>query len=298
MIVEQRIDNVLYHLKEERSFEFLHQYGEVFSCIDQTGSGSICFGVRGKEKDLFFKIAGALTMEAEISNVAAIELLKSACIKYRDLTHPDLISLLDDYVLNDLYIAVFEFTKGDCLFDHWNFEYYDLHPEVKKPIDRFKELSIALKMNVADKLIDFVKHVISKGYLLVDFYDSSIMYDFDTNIVKFCDIDLFEKAPHINNVGIDYFGTKRLKAPEENVKGAIIDEQTSCFTLAAIIFDLFSNIKNKKERYKLGMFIPNAREDFTLSETQYDVLFKATSYDKQNRYKTISDFKAAWNKAK
>ena len=36
--------------------------------------------------------------------------------------------------------------------------------------------------------------------------------------MSFCDIDLFRKMPTYNDLGKDYFGTKRLKAPEEKQK--------------------------------------------------------------------------------
>ena len=96
--------------------------------------------------------------------------------------------------------------------------------------------------------------------------------------------------PTSNDLGKDYFGTKRLKAPEENELGAIIDEQTSLFTLGAIIFDMFSKISNIEERYDKGVFIPNKLDEFELNEDTYKVLLKATNYERLNRYKTIKEF--------
>lgn len=91
-------------------------------------------------------------------------------------------------------------------------------------------------------------------------------------------------------MGKDYFGTKRLKAPEENELYASMDELTSEFTLGAIIFDIFSNVENIEERYEKGMFISNNIETFQLSKAVYDVLIKATSYDRDNRYSSIKEF--------
>ena len=155
---------------------------------------------------------------------------------------------------------------------------------------RFKSLSIEKRFNVVEKLFSFFETFIEYGYVAVDFYDSSIMYDFKNDVVTFCDIDLFRKLPTINDLGKDYFGTKRLKAPEENELGAIIDEVTSEFTLGAIIFDMFSNVENIDERYEKGLFIPNDIETFELSKEVYDILIKATSYERTDRYKSIKDF--------
>ena len=112
---------------------------------------------------------------------------------------------------------------------------------------KFKSLPVEKRLNVVDKLFLFFESFIDAGYVAVDFYDSSIIYDFDNDEVTFCDIDLFRKMPTKNDLGKDYFGTKRLKAPEENELGAVIDEQTSLFTLGAIIFDMFSNVTNKDD---------------------------------------------------
>lgn len=87
-----------------------------------------------------------------------------------------------------------------------------------------------------------------------------------------------------------------MKAPEENILGAIIDEKTNEFTLGAIIFDMFSNVKNNDDRYKKGLFIPNDIEDFELSKDAYNVLLKATSYDRNDRYETIKEFENEFRK--
>lgn len=40
----------------------------------------------------------------------------------------------------------------------------------------------------------------AKGYVAVDFYDGSILYDFNSNTTKICDIDLYQKKPFINTM--------------------------------------------------------------------------------------------------
>ena len=90
-------------------------------------------------------------------------------------------------------------------------------------------------------MFSFLQNVNRKGYVAVDFYDGSIMYDFKADKVTICDIDLFKKAPVVNDMGTDWYGTKRLKAPEEYRKGSVIDEQTNIFTLGALLFEFFGN---------------------------------------------------------
>ena len=292
----KEIHGVSYSLREDQDFSWLEKEGTVFSCIDQTGSGCICFGVEKDNKKYFYKIAGAKTAGAEVSCEESIRLLKKATQIYKDIRHPNLIQLVKEFEINEFYVAVFKWAEGECLFDHWNFDLYKKNPRLITPIMAFKNLSIDKKLAAIEVLFSFMEAVIDAGYVAVDFYDSSIMYDFYNNHLSICDIDLFEKQPWTNQVGETYFGTKRLKAPEENEIGASITEQTSLYTLAAIICDLLSEVKNKKERYEKGMFIINDRNDYCFNDQSYDVLKKATDYKKENRYETVKEFHEEWKK--
>jgi serine/threonine-protein kinase len=297
-MVVKKIDNISYKLREEQDFSWISDYGHVFSVIDETGSGCISFGVEKDNKKYFFKIAGAKTVEAEVSEEESIKLLQDAVENYKNIEDDNLIKYIDSFMKNDCFVVIYEFADGECLFDHWNFEKYKNENIIDTPSYRFKKLPLEKRLNVIEKLFNFFEHVIESNYVAVDFYDSSIIYDFKNDIVTFCDIDLFRKMPTKNDLGKDYFGTKRLKAPEENELGAIIDEKTNEFTLGAIIFDMLSEVKNNEERYKLGMFIPNSIDDFELSNEAYNVLLKATSYARNERYNTIREFHNEFNKVK
>ncbi|MBR5904378.1 MAG: serine/threonine protein kinase [Alphaproteobacteria bacterium] len=294
-MIKQVIDEVEFKLKEYQDFSWLNNYGTVFSVIDETGSGCISFGIKKNDKKYFFKIAGAKTVNAEISEEESIKLLKEAAVKYKDIKHENLIKLVDAFEYKEFYVVIYEYAEGECLFDHWNFDRYEKTKEIT-PMMKFKLLPVEKRLKVADKLFSFFESFIDAGYVAVDFYDSSIIYDFENDEVTFCDIDLFRKMPTVNDLGKDYFGTKRLKAPEENELGAVIDEQTSLFTLGAIIFDMFSNISNTQERYNKGYFIPNKLAEFELNGNVYNVLLKATAYNRKDRYKTIKEFKDDFRK--
>ena len=295
-----RIDNIEYNLKEKQDFSWLSEYGTVFSCIDQTGSGCILFGVESKDKKLFVKIAGASTMYAEVSQKESVDLLKKAVGNYKHIKHPNLIRLVDSFEKDELYVAIFEWVDGECLFDHWNFEMYKQDSSIVSPAAKFNALDTSKKLDVIKKLFTFFIAIKNAGFVAVDFYDSSIIYNFETDEVHFCDIDLFRKVPTYNDLGEGYFGTKRLKAPEENELGACVDEKTNMFTLGAIIFDMLSkkDKDNIKERYLKGHFIPCSFENFTLSKQSYDVLLKATSLNRNERFESLEEFFNAWENAR
>lgn len=295
-MIKKIIDGIEFKLREGQDFSWLNKYGKVFSVIDETGSGCISFGIEKDNIKYFFKIAGAKTVEAEISEEESIKLLKEAVIKYKEIKHENLIKYIDSFDYKEFFVVIYEYAEGLCLFDHWNFDRYNITKEIT-PMMKFKMLSVEKRLEVAKKLFSFFETFIAAGYVAVDLYDSSILYNFENDEVTFCDIDLFRKLPSRNDLGKDYYGTKRLKAPEENELNAIIDEKTNEFTLGAIIFDLFSNVKNIEDRYNKGVFIPNNKEDFELSENVYNVLLKATNYDRDERYKNIKEFEAEFLKS-
>lgn len=294
-----KLDNVEFRLKEYQDFSWIKKYGTIFKVIDQTGSGCICFGLMNKNKKYFIKIAGAKTTEAEITPDESIKILKNAAEIYKKLNHQNLVKLIEHYPFENYYVAVFEWVDGECLFDHWNFEYYSKNPNLKKPSSRFKDLPNYKKLKTVDTIFSFFETVAMNNYVAVDFYDGSIMYNFDTDTTTICDIDFYRKKPAVNDMGECFFGTKRLKAPEEYVYGACIDEITNIYTLGALIFHFFGQFSENdiKERYLRNSFFPCSIDNWNLDKHVFKVALKAVNLERDNRFKTITQFHLAWNQA-
>lgn len=129
-MIRQKIDNVEFKLREYQDFSWLKNYGTVFNVIDETGSGCISFGIEKDKKKYFFKIAGAKTIEAEISEEESIKLLKDAVQKYQDIKHENLIKYVDSFDYKEFFVVIYEYAEGLCLFDHWNFDKYKRTKEI------------------------------------------------------------------------------------------------------------------------------------------------------------------------
>lgn len=293
------LDSITFRLKEPHDFSWLKKYGTAFWCVDETGSGCICIGLENKENRYFCKIAGVNTLDAEVTPQESIELLKNAVPLYHTLSHPNLVKLIDAYAYGPFYVAVFAWADGECLFDHWNFEKYRNDRFLKSPKEKFKELPASKKLCTVNTLFSFLQSVNDHGYVAVDFYDGSIMYDFLTGQTTLCDIDFFRKAPVINNIGSNWFGTKRLKAPEEYIKGSTIDEQTNIFTLGALIFEFFGDFspEEMQQRYILNRFVPCAYSHWQLNKASYQVAAKAVHSNRNERHQTFMEFSNAWKTA-
>ncbi|WMJ85624.1 hypothetical protein [Anaerocolumna sp. MB42-C2] len=299
-MVNIKLDSVDFSLKEEHDFSWLKSFGKVFAVFAQNDSGNISFGVDNGEDKYFIKVAGLKTIESIRTQQEAIAALKAAMPIYEDINHKNLIRLVKHYSLGEIYVAVFKWTDGDCLFDYWNFEKYNKNPKIVPPAKCFRQLPISKRIASADVLFSFLDTVSKNGYVAVDFYDGSIMYDFLRDTTTICDIDFFRKKPTFNDMGVDYWGTKRLKSPEEYIYGAVIDEATNVFTLGALLFaSFFGNYTDTevRQRYKMNAFIPCSFMNWELSKACFDVALKSVAIERSERYASINEFYTAWKAA-
>lgn len=298
-MIINKIDNIEFRLKDLYDFSWLKKYGTSFTVIDETGSGCVCIGMQDADRKYFCKIAGVNTIEAEVTPDESVKALQKAIQIYKDLSHPNLIKLYEHYPYDKFYVAVFEWVNGDCLFDHWNFDKYASDPTLVSPKNRFLALPTAKKLKTVDVLFSFLSNVSHRGYVAVDFYDGSMMYDFGSDNTFLCDIDFFQKAPITNTLGADWYGTKRLKAPEEYLLGAKIDEKTNVFTLGALLFEFFGGFSEEdiQRRYAENRFIPCDILKWQLNKRSYETALKAVSPNHLDRYSSIDEFWRAWNAA-
>ena len=151
-MIINKLDSIEFRLKELHDFTWLKKYGTAFWVVDQTGSGCICIGMQNRNKKYFCKIAGVNTLEAEVSPKESVEILKQSAHLYYDLRHPHLVKIIEDYEYNQFYVTIFEWAKGECLFDHWNFDKYQRDTTLKSPKDKFKQLPVGKKLDAVDVL--------------------------------------------------------------------------------------------------------------------------------------------------
>ena len=274
-------DGIPYQLHAPFDFSFLSDYGQVFHAFDQQGSGNISFGISKDNQRYFLKFAGAPCPNyiahrdnGTIDPDSAIALLKSAVSLYENLAHPNLIN----------FISAKEVGKGFASLFAWS-EASSIAPYNSPAHRKFLNLPPEEKIKAFEDILHFHAHVASKGYVALDFYDSSILYDYNLHKVIICDIDLYQHSPFANTDGLGLVGSYRYVSPEEHIDDAILDEITNVYTMGATAFSLFAN----GER---------APEAWPLNPRLYDVVRKAVSYDRMARQQSIEQLIVEWQEAK
>ncbi|MGZ9586024.1 serine/threonine protein kinase [Paenibacillus marinisediminis] len=282
--MEKCIDGISFTLKNDHDFDWLTSYGEVFAVFDQQDSGNLCFGVQSGNEKLFIKYAGAPTIHYKGSIEDAVAGLKHSISVYEDIQHPALIQLLEHAEYGSGYAAVYKWAEGESLHAHWNFDKYPKYTHPQSPNYRFEQLEMKHKLNCLQTIFSLHQTVAESGYVAIDFYDGSIMYDFNTHKTTICDIDFYHRAPYINTMG-RMWGSSRFMSPEEFEQGAVIDEITNVFTMGATAYELLGSNRDR------------SLEEWKASPSLYEVAKRAVNADRSERYPSIKAFIAAWNEA-
>ena len=132
-------------------------------------------------------------------------------------------------------------------------------------------------------ILSFFEYIASQNYVAIDFYDGSIMYDFENGKTTICDIDFFRKQPCSNDMG-RMWGSSRFQAPEEFQLGAVIDEITNVYTVGATAFALLDEYNRTLDKWQL-------------SDKLFEVVTKAVSDNRAERQQSIRQLREVWEAA-
>lgn len=145
---------------------------------------------------------------------------------------------------------------------------------------RFMALPVKARLQVYWDVLEFLDYVNRTGSVAIDFYDGSVMYNFDSGKTTICDVDFFRKKPCVNDMG-RMWGSAKFMSPEEFQLGAQIDEVTNVYTAGAMAFALFG-------KYERGM------DTWQLSPELYQTACKAVSDDRAQRQQSIAQLMEEW----
>lgn len=284
--IQLELDGISFGLKEPHSFEWIARLGTVFRVFDQQDSGNLSFGVLGQDGErLFVKYAGARTIHAGLTGepAEAIRNLKSSVLIYEDLAHDILIQLKDHFATEQGYACVFDWVEGECLHSHWDFPPPAKYEDPRSPYYRFRQLPVKARIQAMEQILDFHTEVQQRGYVAVDFYDGSLIYDFNKQTMKICDIDLYRKGSFTNTMG-RMWGSSRFMSPEEMELGAPIDGVTNVFNMGAMAFSL------------LGGELDRSYARWDAGEALYQVVVRAVHPERSQRYGSVAELSEAWKK--
>lgn len=266
------LDGLFVRLKETHNFGWIHKFGEVFCVFDSQDSGNISFGVEKDGDKKFIKYAGANPINYKGEPEEAILKLKKARTVYEKLENPHLVKLVDYLEMEKGYLHLYEW------FDGLNIQ---RNNAPSTAYQRFMRLPLELRLKSLTTIFEFHLHVERSNYVAIDFYDGSILYDFQRHITKICDVDLYHTKPFYNQVG-RLWGSSRIMSPEEFTIGAEIDAQSNVYNMGATAFSIIGgSLDGSANKWKAGKEL-------------YWVARKAVEIERDKRHSSVEEFYEDW----
>ncbi|MFJ2832024.1 serine/threonine protein kinase [Streptomyces sp. NPDC087263] len=249
---------------------YLGRVGEVFKAYREQDSGCVSYGVQLLDGARWF-VKEAITDDARRS-------LERGWAFHRTVRHRAIVPQVHRIAVRQSWAAVMPWRDGEVLY----------HPTLGGPQDRtnpagpmarFRALPTDRVLRAFDRVLDAHLAVESAGQIAVDFYDGALLYDFAGDVTHLVDLDEYRPGPFV--LEEDRLpGSRRFMAPEEFVRGAVIDTRTTVFTLgraARLLLDA-----GDEERAWRG------------TPQQLAVIELATEADPDARFENVHTFADAW----
>jgi serine/threonine-protein kinase len=176
--------------------------------------------------------------------------------------HPQIVPLRQTVECADGVLLIFDRVRGESLAPQ----------EVRAQFSRLPQVERTAAVLTASEAL---AAICEAAFMVVDWYEGNMIYDFDARRLWLFDWELCREGGSFVLTMAANYGSSRLMAPEEFVRGSRLDQKTLVFNLG---------------RYAL-MTLPD------LAEPLAPVLARATYPAPSGRYGTIQEFATALRQA-
>ena len=261
--------------------QYLRSVGRVFAEFGELtqDSGNVSYGVQIGAERYFIKTAGRPDdPRCFLNHAARVALLRNAVRLSESCHHHTLPRLF----------RVVESPSGPLLVYQWLDGELVGTPRARRDdpesaFQRFRRLPAATIQGRLDAVFDLHYELAAAGWIAVDFYDGSLIYDFKSGGLGIVDLDNYRDGPFHNEMG-RLFGSTRFMAPEEFELGALIDQRTNVFVMGRTALVFLSD----------GTLNADA---FRGTRDLFEVVARACEPERLSRYDSMAAFYSAWRAA-
>ncbi|MGW4790508.1 serine/threonine protein kinase [Streptomyces sp. HUAS TT11] len=247
----------------------LDRSGTVFRRFDEQDSGCVSYGLLADGRRWFVKTA---------TTPEGVSSLRRAVSLHRSVSHPAVVPLVHSFTTDDGLVLVHPWTSGEVLYRPTRSRHGG-RTAPGSPTVRFRALPLPRVHAALDAVLDAHLAVGAAGFVAVDLYDGSMLYDFDEHRMVLCDLDEYRRGPFV--LDADRLpGSTRYMAPEEFVRGARIDLRTTVFTLGRALRLLLDAGDDEKQ--------------WRGTPEQLEVVTTATARLPQDRFASVRSLADAW----
>jgi serine/threonine-protein kinase len=211
----------------------LEGLGQVFATFDAgtQDSGNVSYGVVDADGHRWFvKTAGDPSESpGGTSRGQRVAALRRTASLHRDVHHPVLARLHAVVEAADGPLLVHEWLDGELLRSQAG-----RRNEPTEAFSRFRALPLSKLVDALGPVIDLHVALERSGWIAGDFYDGSLIYDFDSGRTNVIDLESYHRGAFVNETG-RLTGSTRFMAPEEHTRGALVDARTTVFNLGRML---------------------------------------------------------------
>jgi len=175
--------------------------------------------------------------------------------------HPRIVPLVKTKKCQDGIVYLYEWIRGEDLSS----------PDARRA---FAALPAWSRAKACLDIFGALEAICRAGYTIVDWYEGNMIYDFEAGQIWLYDWELCQPGSSFVLEMDSNYGSSRLMAPEEFIRGSLIDEVTLV--------------------YNLGRFATLMLPEY--AEGLAEVLSKATYPARSGRYQTIEEFRNAFGR--
>ena len=252
---------------------YLREVGEVLRAFRHQDSGTASYGVLVDGERWFVKAS---------DDPDIVQSFRRALHIHATVRHPALPRLHNKFETPGGLALVYDWVPGEVLnapgYTREQRRHDPAHPHV-----RFCSLPVPDILDALDTIFDVHALVAHHGFIASDFYDGSIMYDFEGAQTFLCDLDEYRDGPFVLEMDRNY-GSERFMAPEEFHRGATIDQVTNVFNMGRTATVLLGDGTASLDAWK-G------------TDAMKEVVVRATNPDRARRYRYVREFVQEWRAA-
>lgn len=236
-------------------------------------SGNVSYVIEVDGSCFFVKTAGDPEHHDPVREFdQRVKWLRNAAELRTSCDHPCLPILHHTIESNHGPMLIYEYVEGQLLNSS--------RTDPTSPYNRFRSMPSEKILRALDLIYEVHAQLSGLGWVMVDFYDGAVIYDFQTQAIHLVDLDMYSRGPLTNTSG-RWWGSSRFVAPEEFEKGARLDDRTSVYTLGktAAVFLEDTTL---------------SRSAFRGSDALHNVVSRACRQDPSDRFPSVIDFSRAW----
>jgi serine/threonine protein kinase, bacterial len=173
--------------------------------------------------------------------------------------HPAIVPLRQTVYCQEGVLLIYDHVSGESLAPMRN-------------RGRFQALPLDERIAAVTAIFSALTAIHEAGYMLVDWYEGNMIYDFSQKQIWLFDWELCRMGSGFILEMDSNYGSSRLMAPEEFIRGSWLDQQTLVFNLG---------------RYAL-ITLPE------LAESAAPILARATYPARSGRYQSLREFTQAF----